>query len=228
MISAITIGRDKELLITGDIHENEYLFDKLIQQTNIGDKRILVVIGDVWNIHESGISKSIIRKIARLSAAGWAYMIKGNHEQKIINKNREPSMEVEWCRTLPLILNFIFTNLNNISVVHGGVTPFHTRENVSTDPEVMYIRTLDENNKPVPVQWIDGKLQPQKNGIAWHEVYDGRFGYMISSHGSDEAPIKHFKHSCSINSRCYKNKGIIGQVVSSQGTLGKVYELGNF
>lgn len=228
MIHTIKIPKGQELVVVGDIHENEYHLEQLIERTEVGTKRILVCLGDVYDKGEGHhVAERIINKIRGLVENGWAYMVRGNHEQRIIKRTidekKELSPELEWCAQLPLVLSFIFSNNNRITVVHAGVTPNHTWDNVSTNTEVMYVRTLDEKDRPIPLVWteIEGtkKLKAERPGTLWHERYDGRFGYIISGHDSQADGVpKFYKHSCNIDTKCYSTGILTGQIVS-QGSL---------
>lgn len=228
MIHTIKIPKGQELVVVGDIHENEWHLEQLIERAEVGTKRILVSLGDVYDKGEGHhVAERIIRRIQGLSENGWAYMVRGNHEQRAIkqakNNGEKLSPELKWCKKLPMILSFVFSNNNRVTVVHAGVTPHHTWGNVGNNTEVMYIRTLDEKDRPIPLVWtdVDGvkKLRAEREGVLWHERYDGRFGYIISGHHSqDDGVPKFYKRSCNIDTKCYSTGILTGQIVS-QGTL---------
>jgi predicted phosphodiesterase len=225
MINTIKIPKGQEIVVVGDIHENEYHIDKMVEQAEVGTKRILVSLGDVYNKGEGNhVADRIVNKIRSLHNNGWAYMIRGNHEQRAIKKaGNKLSSELGWCKTLPMILSFLFSNNTRITIVHGGVAPYHTWKNVSSNTEIMYIRTLDDSGNPIPLVWTEEngikKLIPKSRGILWHELYDGRFGYIISGHDSQSDGVpKFYRHSCNIDTKCYKTGILTGQVVS-QGSL---------
>ncbi len=150
MIS-IKIPKGQELIVVGDIHENEYHLEQLIERAEVGTKRILVSLGDVYDKGEGHhVAERIINRIRGLAENGWAYMVRGNHEQKaikrIMDSKKKLSPELDWCQRLPLVLSFVFSNNNRVTVIHGGVTPHHSWNNVANNTEVMYIRTLDEKD----------------------------------------------------------------------------------
>jgi predicted phosphodiesterase len=228
MIPTIKIPKGQELVVVGDIHENEWHLEQLIERAEVGTKRILVSLGDVYDKGEGHhVAERILNRIRKLAEDGWAYMVRGNHEQRAIknarNEDRKPSLELKWCDQLPLVLSFVFSNNNRITVLHAGVTPHHSWGNVANNTEVMYIRTLDEKDRPIPLIWteVNGvkKLRAERTGTIWHEKYDGRFGYIISGHDSQADGIpKFYKHSCNIDTKCYQTGILAGQVVS-QGAL---------
>jgi predicted phosphodiesterase len=226
MIYTIKIPKGQELVFVGDIHENEWHLEQLIERTEIGTKRILVSLGDIYDKGDGHhVAERIVNRIRKLAEGGWVYMVRGNHEQRTIKRAIDDgqilSPELAWCSQLPLILSFVFSNNNRITVVHAGVTPHHSWGNVTT--EMMYIRTLDEKDRPIPLIWteIDGvkKLKAERPGVLWHDRYDGRFGYIISGHDSQADGVpKFYKHSCNIDTKCYSTGILTGQIVS-QGTL---------
>ena len=224
MIRTIKIPKGQELVVMGDVHENEWHFEQLLERTKIGTERILISLGDIYDKGEGHhVAERIIRKIRKLQENGWAYMVRGNHEQRNIkNAKRDDlilSPELEWCKKLPLVLSFVFPNQNRITIVHAGVTPHHNWGNVSNNTEVMYIRTLDEKDRPIPLEWVDEngvkKLRPQRQGVLWHDRYDGRFGHIISGHDSQKDGVaKFYPHSCNIDTKCYATGILAGQIVS--------------
>lgn len=224
MIHTIRIPRGQELVVVGDIHENEWHFNEMLERAEVGTKRILISVGDVYDKGEGHhVAERIIRRIQGLHNNGWAYMVRGNHEQRNI-KNIKISgdrltPELKWCKKLPLTLSFTFSNQNRITIVHAGVTPHHTWGNVSNNTEVMYVRSLDEYNCPIPLEWVDDngvkKLRALKDGVVWHERYDGRFGYILSGHDSQkDGIVKFYKHSCNLDTKCYATGILAGQVVA--------------
>jgi len=227
MIRTIQIPSGQELVVVGDIHENEYHFEKMLERAEVGSKRILVSVGDVY---DKGVgaqaAERIIRKIQDLHENGMAFMVRGNHEQRNIKNAEERDAmtpELEWCKGLPMVISFLFSNQNRVTVLHAGVTPHHTWGNVSASTEVMYVRSLDDRGRPIPLVWVEEngkkKLRAERQGTVWHEKYDGRFGYIISGHDSQrDGVVKYYKHSCNIDTRCYDTGILAGQVVS-QGTL---------
>ena len=231
MITTIQVPRGLELVVLGDIHECESQFNKMLERAEVGTNRILVSLGDVYDKGAGPhVAERIIHKIQELSAAGWAYMVRGNHEQRNIMRAKEQDTltpELEWCSQLPLVLSFMFHNQNRVTVVHGGVTPNHTWGNVSNNTEVMYIRSLDDNDRPIPLVWVDEdgnkKLRASKKGTIWHERYDGRFGYIISGHDSQKDCIpKYYNYSCNIDTRCYSTGVLTGQIVADGAIKGRI------
>jgi len=203
---------DSDLLVVGDLNGNLELLQKIIE---VAKDKILVLLGDV-------LGKENAQEIHTLYQKKNVFIIKGNQDQKLINHN----MISPYWNVLPTFITFVFPNQNKVSVVHGGISPKHKWKDIYSQ-ELIYIRTLDGNNNPVPLKWNNNKLEPIRPGVSWHQKYDGRFGYVISSHGTEESGIKHYLHSCSVNSRYHKTGKLLGQIVLSNGTLGDCIQICN-
>lgn len=224
MIPTIRLSKDKELVVVGDIHENEWHFNEMLERAEVGTRRILVSVGDIYDKGKGPkIAERIVRKIRSLHDDGWAFMVRGNHEQRnirVLKANKKKlTDELQWCERLPLVLSFVFSNQNRITVLHGGVTPLHTWKDVTSNTEVMYVRTVDSKGKSVPYVWSGDSMKPEREGELWHDKYDGRFGYIISGHNSQSDGIpKFYKHSCNLDTKCYKTGVLAGQIVA-KGSL---------
>lgn len=224
MLQRYRLSNDTKLAVVGDIHEHEYQFDELVKLIKPSEKMLLVSVGDIY---DKGFgpeaAESITKKLQILVDNKVAYAVRGNHELKHIRKTRrDPSPGIQWWRKQPLVLNFCYDNGSMITVLHGGVTPLHTWNNLS-DIEICYVRTIDEDGKMIKLQWVEkeGKkeLIPEKpNGKVWHHLYDGRFGYIASGHDvqSDGTP-KFYNYSCNLDSGCYMTGKLSCQIFSSQG-----------
>lgn len=214
----IEVPRGKKLAFVGDIHECETQFDKLLLE--LGDFEtnglILVSLGDIYDRGEGPhIAESIIRKIRGLHDRGHAYMVRGNHEQKHIKKNKTLSSELEWCSRLPVCLSFRFHNGMNVVAIHAGVTPKSTIEDLHST-ESMYVRTVNSEGGYIPLIYKDGNLEAKEPGVPWGEVYDGRFGYIVAGHDKQDSgkPV-YWKHACNIDTACFKT-GILSCLVISE------------
>lgn len=212
----IKLRKGQELVVIGDVHGCEDHFDLMLKRAKVGTKRILVSIGDVYPHSRDAdpalvsVSENIIYKIKKLYSAGWAYMVRGNCEQiRLLDMPRPGPSGLEFCSYMPTVLSFQFSNQNVVTVVHGGFSNTHSWKGLSENSEPVYIRNLSADGEPA-LDDTDSKT--------WHEMYDGRFGYVISSHGSADNKITQYNHSCSIDTKCYKTGVLSGQIVSD-GTL---------
>jgi hypothetical protein len=210
----IKLLEKQEIVVIGDVHECEEHYNEMSEI--IGD-RILVSVGDIYNkgagIH---VANSITRKIIKRHENGNGYIVRGNHEHKHILRDRELSDELKWFATQPFFLHFTWPNGYRVTIVHAGVTPNITAYNINFCADVLFVRYIDENNLMVPmVLGIDGKYKIQKKGKLWHEVYDGRFGYIVAGHYSQSDGIpKFYNYSCNIDTRCYETGILSGHIIT--------------
>jgi hypothetical protein len=65
----------------------------------------------------------------------------------------------------------------------------------------------------------DKKLMvPERPGVKWHEVYDGRFGYIIAGHDSIKTGIpKFYNFSANIDTAVYCTGRLTVQIFSEDG-----------
>jgi len=221
----IKVPKGTELVFVGDIHEQEKQFDELIEKAEIGTKRILVSVGDIYDRGEGRhVAESIINKIKDLSDKGYAFMVRGNHEQKYLNRVEIPGSGVTWtgalkyCARLPLSITFVFKNNIKVTALHGGVTPNYTWDDLRSNSELMYVRNIDKEGQLTPTrkiktsygyEWIH-----QEGSVSWHEVYDGRFGYIVAGHEPMESgKVKYYKHSCNVDTKCFSTGVLSGQII---------------
>jgi len=214
---------DDKLVVIGDIHEHQEQFDLLVQEAQKVSKNIkFVSVGDVY---DKGFGTTSAEKITNDLISLNAYAVQGNHEIKNIKKARKYNSltkELLWWKERPLVISFIYPNQSRITVVHGGVLPSHNWESLGSNIEICYIRTVDENGKMIRLNWVgpqeNKKLIPEKNGMIWHQVYDGRFGYIASGHDAQkDGKPKFYNHSCNLDSACYETGILTAQIFSSSG-----------
>lgn len=218
----IRIPKGTKIAVVGDIHEHEEQFDKLLETIRPSPTLLLASVGDVYD-KGGGLScaESITDKLNKLGA----YAVKGNHELKHLRKNKfNLSPQLQWWAQRPLVLTFIFCNNTRLTIVHGGVKPSHTWDDLTSDVEVAYMRDIDEKGKMIRLDWAtdsDGqkKLKPHKpNGVSWHTKYDGRFGYIAAGHEplKDGKP-KYYNFSCNLDTACYDTGILTCQVFDEKG-----------
>lgn len=201
------LPKSTRITVIGDIHGQLPLFNLIIKEINPSTNNRVVFIGDVYD--RGNEDSVIIGKIKSLCEAGIGYMVKGNHEARHIRKAQESKQwtdELAWVNTLPVHIAFKFSTGIKLVVLHGGVSLKHSQKNLDNS-EIMYIRYIDKNGDYTSQNDIGKRL--------WHEAYDGRFGYIISSHG--ESVPKQYSHSSSINTRSYQTGFLIGQVFTEFG-----------
>lgn len=219
----IKVPKGTKIAIIGDIHEHEYQFDRLLDIIQPSEKMFFVSVGDVYDKgYGPSIAASITDKIRQMSEKGYGFTVRGNHELKNIKKARATGSmtpQLSWFEKQPLALSFIFENGSRVTVVHGGVKLSHTWDDLDHDIETSYIRKLDENGEMIKLEWVGNELQPSKpGGVSWHEVYDGRFGYIVAGHEplKDGKP-KFYNYSCNIDTACYCTGIMTCQIMSEKG-----------
>lgn len=236
----IKLAADVKILAVSDIHEHSVQFFELINQFEFSDKLKLVVCGDLI---DKGFGfkafESITTKIKELSDAGFAYVIKGNHELKRIKKSKNKENFhplLQWLDKQPISLSFLYPNGQRYTCVHAGITPDMKFSELNTDLNVCYVRYLDTGTyKHVPAKKIeiDGKVQyvPAKEPVVnWHDIYDGRFGYIISGHQSNASGPHFYNYSCDIDSAVFKTGKLTGVLFNQNGkediiaVYGQAYE----
>lgn len=218
----IKVPKGTKIAVVGDIHEHEFQFDEILKQVNPSKNMYFVSVGDVYDKgYGDSVAESITYKLRTMQDQGYGFAIRGNHELKRIKKAKNNlSKSLEWFNTQPTALSFVFDNNNRLTVVHGGLLPRHTFADLKHNTETCYVRDVDEIGKMIRLKWINDKqLIPEKEGgTNWHELYDGRFGYVIAGHRAQEDGIpKYYKHSANIDTSCYSTGKLCCQIYSENG-----------
>lgn len=229
----IKIPKGGKVIVVGDIHEHEEQFDKLLEEITLSQKLILVSVGDVYDKgFGKDVAESITDKLKVLAGQGLAHVIRGNHELKCIRLAKKRarlvpdagmSKQLRWLAKQPLTIPFEFNNKTRLLVVHGGVRPKHTWDDLKTDIETCYIRQLDENGQIIKRvrKIVEGLLimeDEKPGGTVWHEVYDGRFGYIASGHAAQRDGIpKFYNYSCNLDTAVYHTGKLTAQIFSEKG-----------
>jgi predicted MPP superfamily phosphohydrolase len=218
----ISVPENVSILVIGDIHEHSEQFNSVLNKWKPSKTRWIVSLGDVY---DKGYGPAVAEKITNKLIELNAFAVRGNHELKIIKKNKkELSPELKWWKNRPLAITFNFYTGKQISIVHAGVSPVMTQ--LGNDVEVCYVRDVDCNGQMIPLVWkmINGTntlVKSNDNGQLWHNVYDGRFGYIISGHAAQkDGEAKYFTNSCNIDSGIYETGKLTSQIILSSGELG--------
>lgn len=219
----ILVPKDTKIAVVGDIHEHEYQFDRLLEIIKPSEKMYFVSVGDIYDKgYGPSVAHSIIGKIREMCDKGYGFIVCGNHELKHIKKARSSknmTPDLLWFEKQPLALSFLFDNGSRVTVLHGGVKPSHTWDDLDYDIETSYIRKLDDAGEMIKLEWVDGELQPSKpGGISWHEVYDGRFGYIVAGHEPlKDGKSKFYNYSCNTDTSVYTTGILTAQILSETG-----------
>jgi UDP-2,3-diacylglucosamine pyrophosphatase LpxH len=236
----IKLDLDVKLLCVSDIHEHPDQFFEIVNKFPISEKMRLVVCGDIFDKgYGFSAAEKIINKLKYHMDLGQAYFIKGNHELKNIKKSRQAgslSPLMKWVDNQPISLSFIYNNSSRYTVVHGGVDGYMGWDDLVYDLSVCYIRYLSNSHKkmiPIKKEQKDGLIvytpKDPENSL-WHEVYDGRFGYIISGHNSNPSGPNFYKYSCNIDTGVFDSGKLTAAIFSSKGreeiyqAIGKAYK----
>lgn len=218
----ITLKKGAKLVVVGDIHEHEEQFDKLLAEIKPAEDNVLAFVGDIYDKgFGKDVAESITNKLIALVNNGFTYVIRGNHELRNIRNSKRSGKiteQLEWWSKQPLSLSFTFSNRTIVTIVHGGVLPSHTWQDLAFSIDTCYVRDVDEGGQ------IIKRLKKEKDGMcimvnekpggkAWHEIYDGRFGYITSGHSSQKDGIpKFYNYSCNIDTAIYHTGKLTAQI----------------
>jgi predicted phosphodiesterase len=202
----IIVPENTSIYAIGDIHEHSEHFFSLLKKIKPNQNNWIVSVGDVYHKGYGRAAAEIItQELMNLSKNGFGFAVRGNHELqeiKICQKLNKTTKYVAWWAKQPLSYSFIFPSNFRLTVVHGGITPKMTEQDLENNQNLVYIRTIGEDGEYVKYTYdkISRKLIPTKPGIQWNEVYDGRFGYICAGHDEQESgEPKLFKHSSNVD-----------------------------
>lgn len=219
----INVPKGTKIAIVGDIHEHDDQFNRLVTLVQPSEKMFFVSVGDIYDKgYGQSVAQSITDKVRIMCEQGYGFIVRGNHELKNIKKaisTKTMTSQLSWLEKQPLALSFVFENGSRVTVVHGGVKPAHTWDDLDYDIETSYIRNLDEKGNMIKLEWVGNEFRPSKpGGVSWHEVYDGRFGYIVAGHEplKDGKP-KFYNYSANIDTACYCTGIMTCQVMSDKG-----------
>jgi len=227
-MNQILVPKDVRIAVIGDVHEHDEQFFKIIDRIKPDGKTWFVSVGDVI---DKGFGTESFNKITcelmNYQKCGFGFAVRGNHEIKVLKsakKEGKLSKELAWWKDQPLCLRFKFPNDHTLTVVHAGICPNHTLSDLYRDYSVCYVREVDEDGKMISLVWkeIDGKktLTKPRSGINWHELYQGKFGYVASGHNAQkDGEAKYYGYSCNLDSAVYDTGKLTCQVFNNRGGL---------
>lgn len=210
----IIVPKNIKIAVIGDIHGHLEQFNKIIEKIQPSEKMWVISVGDIKN-KGFGIKaeNEIISKLQSLNQP--ACMVRGNNEIKAIREARvsdKMTPELEWLDKLPLTLSFRFHNGTRLTVLHAGVLPHFTENDLRNNIEVAYVRNVGKDGEMLN---YDDAIA--KKGIPWHDLYDGRFGFIISGHSSSSNNPTYYNYSANIDSCCFGTGVLSSQIFSSEG-----------
>ncbi len=137
-----------------------------------------------------------------------AFYILGDKDLLYMKKTYGSNADThDWFSLQRKALRFSFSNNSAVLVVHGGILPTHkTWNEVQVDNESAFVSYL-----------IDTET-------TWHHSYDGRFGYIASSHTYPGDPtVRIYNHSISLDTECYKTDVLAAQIIGPNGLCETLY-----
>lgn len=231
MIKTIKVPQDTQIAVVGDVHEHAEQFFNLIDKIKPSEKMWFVSVGDIADKGYGQVAfNNITDEMIKLSEKGIGFIVKGNHEIKVLKNNRKNSNvspQVEWWRKQSLALSFEFHNGNRLTILHAGIVPGMTWEDLETNMEVAYVRDVDESGM-IQLVWkkingVDTLVKAREGGKSWHETYDGKFGYVAAGHhpNKDGQP-KYYNFSCNLDCAVFETGVLSAQIFTPEGNLGEL------
>jgi hypothetical protein len=231
-MNIINVPKGTQILFVGDIHEHDDQFFSLMENWKPSLERWVVSLGDVC---DKGKGDGAFEKVSHFlqdgHRQGWARAIKGNHELKRLKNRRHNLKDYDlWWKERQISLSFQFYNSNIITCVHAGIPPKLSSDDLKKNLDVCYVRDVDDQGI-IPLIWKHDEINPKlvkarEGGISWHEIYDGRFGYVISGHNAQTDGIpKFFNYSCNIDTGVYETGILTGQIIDENGKLGETLQI---
>ena len=211
-------------IIYGDIHGclDELKALRAILNVSEDDREILV--GDL--IDRGPYSNEVVTYAREEKLE----LVMGNHEYKYVRYHQHEKQRLETGRQNPMKLNEektaiyeqfseadiayldaapFFININNLTVLHAGITNKITLENATKKEleQVLRIRTLDENQNMLALG------QTRWNAQFWSEWYDGNQGIIVYGHEA-RTKVKIDKYSFGIDTGCVYGDRLTALVVT--------------
>lgn len=196
----------KTLLVISPLYDK---LDKLlILESMIKDNHIIVLLGDScfpYTKHNEVPPR--INQIKLFMENKDAHYVLGDKDLIFMQKTALTHEDnFQWLGEQPSAIRFMFDNQTSALIVHGGILPKHTTwGELNTDLEVSFIKNIPNSNKN------------------WHEIYNGRFGYCLSSHpANQENMIQKYNHSVSLDTSAHETDRVAVQEFSEKG-LGQTF-----
>lgn len=185
-INNIKINTSK-ILVVGPIYNQ---IDKLFQISQLHNIEIpIIFLGDLCYPYDN--YSEIPERLSVLKAFmenKKSYYIIGDKDLIYMKKIYNSHADVyDWFKQQNLAIKFNFLNNSSVMVTHGGILPKHkTLNDLNNDLEICFVKDLPDSKEN------------------WHTSYDGRFGYIISSH-PNSITGEFYNYSMSVDTNCYEN-----------------------
>lgn len=224
-VMEIQISSETKLAVFGDTHGCPDQFEKLLLKIPSDCKK--VALGDFFD-KGFGLDASfkIVREMKAIHEDGQGWVVLGNHDVKWIKKlyhSYPVNQEILWLSKQPKVLSFIWPSGKRLTCVHAGICPVDTWASLDTTDNMIYVRRVDSNGRHVPLIWKNvgnnrRELVFAGPGTNWHEVYDGRFGYVAAGHDAQkDGKAKFYTHSCNLDSGVFSTGILSCQIFNETG-----------
>jgi len=228
----VSVPEGVSVAVMGDVHEHEEQFLAMLNEIRPREDMWLVSLGDIYD-KGFGIKSAerMTDELMRLQEKGVCCAVRGNHEVKLIRKARKTpkqTPQLKWWANQPLAITFNFANRTTVTALHAGVTPLMTESDLGHGVEVVYIRDVDEEGQMIPLVWkningVQTLVKSKEGGSVWHDVYDGRFGYIVSGHAAQrDGEAKLFNYSSNLDSGVYDTGILTAQIFNDEGKSTKL------
>lgn len=206
-----------------DVHEHDEIFFDLVSKFTFSSTFRLLFCGDA---NDKGAGDPAFYKIVEfikpLVDSGLAWYIKGNHELKKIKKAKKDENQfnnlLQWIDKQPTAVYLSYDNGQSYLAVHAGINPKMTWDKLNYDLEVAYTRLVDSNGHNISIKLENDVWVPTKpGGVSWHDVYDGRFGYVIAGHQPHHDGPKFYNYSCNLDCGVFNTGKQVGIIFGSEG-----------
>lgn len=182
-------------------------YDKIEKLNFIQDIRqpddIVIFLGDICFPNNDLNALNIrVQKLQAFLQKDKTFYILGNHDLSFRSKLDIYNYDIyNWINKQYLAIKINFENETNALIVHGGILPRHSKfEDLNQDLEISF------NNEP-----------------SMHQDYNGRFGYLITSHPkSEKNQVELFNYSMSLDTSCHETNILAVQELTKMG-LGQTF-----
>ena len=230
-MKTIKVPKDTQIAVVGDVHEHAEHFFSLIEKIKPSEKMWFISVGDLKDKGYGEVAfNNITDEMINLATNGCGFIVKGNHEIKMLKNNRKnpkPSAQIEWWKNQSMSLSFEFHNGNRLTIVHAGIVPGMTWEDLDSNMEIAYVRDVDEQGM-IQLVWkkingVDTLVKAREGGQSWHLEYDGRFGYVAAWHAPNkDGKPKFYNFSCNLDCAVFETGVLSAQIFTAEGNLGEL------